>query len=186
MERWNPFRGEGLTKKQTALAIALVFVIAGITGWIYEELFYRINDGYFSWRGHGIGPWLPIYAFGMVILLFATAPVKASKWRVVLLCALISGGFECRVGWALYHLHGGLRLWDYNIERWNWGNIGGYVCLRSVLVFAAAAPLLIYTLIPLIARLAKKLPERVYALVTVVPFALFAIDIINGYLIRGL
>lgn len=186
MNRWDPFRGEALTKKQAMLAVALVFVIAGITGWVYEELFYRINDGFFSWRGHGVGPWLPIYAFGMVILLFATAPVKKSKWKVVLICALVSGGFEFLVGYALYHFHDGLRLWDYNIERWNWGNIGGYVCFRSVFVFAAAAPLLIYTLVPLIGKMAKKLPDWAYELIVLVPFALFVIDIINGYLIKGL
>lgn len=168
------------------MAVALVFVVAGISGWVYKELFYRLNDGFFSWRGHGVGPWLPIYAFGMVILLFATAPVKGSKWKVALLCALISGAFECLVGWALYHFHGGLRLWDYNVERWNLGNIGGYVCFRSVLVFAIAAPLLIYTLIPLIGKLAKKLPAWAYALITLSPFALFAIDIVKGYLIKGL
>ena len=186
MSRWNPFRDETLTKRQTILAAALVFVVAGISGWVYEELFYRLNDGVFSWRGHGIGPWLPIYAFGMVILLFATAPVRDTKWKVVLLCALISGGFEFLVGWALYRFHGGLRLWDYNTERWNWGNIGGFVCFRSVLVFALAAPLLIYTLVPLIGKLAKKLPGRAYTLLCVIPFALFVLDIINGYLIRGL
>lgn len=186
LNRWNPFRGESLTKRQAALAVALIFVVAGITGWIYEELFYRVNDGAFSWRGHGYGPWLPIYAFGMVILLFATAPVKECKWKVVALCALISGGFEFLVGWALYRFYGGLRLWDYNIERWNWGNIGGFVCIRSVLVFAVAAPLLIYTLVPLIARLAKKLPERTFALIALIPFALFALDIVQGYLIKGL
>lgn len=184
--RWDPFRDEGLTTKQAALAVALIFVIAGITGWVYEELFYRINDGFFSWRGHGMGPWLPIYAFGMVILLFATAPVKDSLWKVVLLCAVISGAFEGLVGWALYHFCGGLRLWDYNTELWNWGNIGGFVCFRSVLVFAAAAPLLIRTLVPLIARLAKKLPAWLYALITAVPFALFVLDIVQGYLIKGL
>ncbi len=186
MNRWNPFRDEALTKKQTVLAIGLVFVIAGISGWVYEELFYRINDGYFSWRGHGIGPWLPIYAFGMAILLFVTAPVKDATGKVVLLCALVSGGFEYLVGWALYRFHDGLRLWDYNTGRWNWGNIGGFVCLRSVLVFAIAAPLLIRTLIPLIGRLAKKLPDRAYTLITVLPFALFVIDMIHGYLIKGL
>ena len=186
LSRWNPFRSEALTKKQTVLAVCLIFVIAGISGWIYEELFYLINDGFFSRRGHGIGPWLPIYAFGTVILLFATAPVRNSKWKVVLLCALISGGFEFLVGWVLYHFHDGLRLWDYNTERWNWGNIGGYVCFRSVLVFAVAAPLLIYTLVPLIGRLAKKLPEWAYTLITAVPFILFIMDIISGYLIKGL
>lgn len=186
MSRWNPFRDVALTRKQAVLAVGLVFVVAGISGWVYEEIFYRINDGVFSWRGHGMGPWLPIYAFGMVILLFATAPVKDSKWKTALLCAVISGGFEFLVGWALFHFYGGLRLWDYNTERWNWGNIGGFVCFRSVFVFASAAPLLIYTLVPLIGKLAKKLPDRIYTLIAAVPFALFAIDIIHGYLIKGL
>ena len=77
-------------------------------------------------------------------------------------------------------------MWDYNTERWNWGNIGGYVCIRSVLVFAVAAPLLIYTLVPLIGKLARKLPGWAFTLITTVPFALFNLDIINGYLIKGL
>ena len=186
MNRWNPFRDETMTTKQAVLAAMLIFVAAGISGWVYEELFYRINDGYFSWRGHGMGPWLPIYAFGMVILLFATAPVKDRKGLAALLCALISGGFEFLVGWWLYHFHDGLRLWDYNTERWNWGNIGGFVCFRSVLVFAVAAPLLIGILVPLCGKLAKKLPPWAYTLVTALPFALFAIDIIQGYLVKGL
>ncbi|MBR3643645.1 MAG: putative ABC transporter permease [Parasporobacterium sp.] len=183
---WNPFRDEGLTAAQAVPAVGFIFVIAGISGWIYEVLFYYLNDGHFSRRGHGAGPWLPIYAFGMVLLLFVTAPVKASKWKVILLCAIFSGGLEFLVGWTLFHFHGGLRLWDYNTERWNWGNIGGYVCLRSVLVFAFAAPLLIYTLLPLVGKLARVLPGPVYFPVTIVPFALFIIDIINGYFIKGL
>ena len=186
MNKWNPFRDESLTARQTVLAVGLVFVIAGISGWVYEELFYRLNDGCFSWRGHGFGPWLPIYAFGTVILLFVTAPVKDSKGKTALLCALVSGSFEFLVGWAIYHLFDGLRLWDYNTERWNWGNIGGYVCFRSVLVFALAAPLLIYMLVPLIGKLARKLPGWAYTLITAIPFALFVLDILQGYVIKGL
>ena len=186
MRKWDPFRDEGLTRGQAVLAVMLVFVLGGISGWVYEELFYRLNDGVFSWRGHGVGPWLPIYAFGTVILLFATAPIKGSKGKTAALCAIISGGFEFLVGWAIYRLYGGLRLWDYNVERWNWGNIGGFVCFRSVAVFAVAAPLLIYTLVPLIGRIAKKVPSWAFALITAVPFALFALDIIVGYLIKGL
>ena len=184
--QWDPFRDQSLTGKETVLAVMLVFVVAGIAGWIYEELFYRLNDGHFSKRGHGFGPWLPIYAFGTVILLFATAPVKDSVWKTVLLCALISGTFEFLVGWALYHFHDGLRLWDYNTERWNWGNIGGYVCFRSVAVFAIAAPLLIYTLVPVIGMLARTLPGWAYAALCFLPFAVFVADIIYGYLVKGL
>lgn len=195
MNTWNPFRSEALTGSQTVLAICLISVIAGISGWIYEELFYRINDGYFSRRGHGVGPWLPIYAFGIVILLFATAPVRGSGtgfshgidsiWMVFLLCAVISGAFEYLVGWVLFHHFHGLRLWDYNTERWNWGNIGGYVCFRSVLVFAAGSAFLIYTLVPMIGFLAKVLPGWAYTTISAGPFLLFTIDIIHGYLLQG-
>ncbi len=186
MQKWNPYLDVDLTPLQMVFATCLIFTVAGIAGWIYEELFYRINDGYFSWRGHGVGPWLPIYAFGTTILLFATARVKDCKWKVVVLCAVISGVFEFIVGWALFHFHDGLRLWDYNVEKWNWGNIGGYVCIRSVLVFAVAGPLLLFTLVPLLGKLAKKLPSWAFALITMVPFILFVIDIIVGYFVKGL
>ena len=46
--------------------LCMIFVGGGIVGWIYEMLFYRINDGEFVHRGQGILPWLPIYAFGSV------------------------------------------------------------------------------------------------------------------------
>ena len=41
--------------------ILLVFVIGGIFGFIYEEIFYRIDLGYFVKRGTTYGPWIPIY-----------------------------------------------------------------------------------------------------------------------------
>ena len=55
-----------------------------------------------------------------------------------------------------------------------------------MLVFALAAPLLIYTLVPLIGKLGRKLPAWAYTLLTALPFALFVLDIIQGYLIKGL
>ena len=36
--------------------LALLFAGGGIVGWIYEMLFYRINDGMFVQRGQGLGP----------------------------------------------------------------------------------------------------------------------------------
>ena len=48
MRKWDPFRDGGLTGAQAVLAVMLVFVVGGISGWVYEELFYRLNDGVFS------------------------------------------------------------------------------------------------------------------------------------------
>ena len=57
--------------KEKILFIISIMIISGIFGYIYEILFYRIDLGYFTKRGKGFGPWLPLYAFGgLLITLF--------------------------------------------------------------------------------------------------------------------
>ena len=118
--------------------LALLFAGGGIVGWIYEMLFYRINDGMFVQRGQGLGPWLPIYGFGSVFICLLAVRFEKSKIAVFLVSALVSGVVEYLTGWVFYTFFDGLRLWDYNTEIWNWGNINGYICLRSILLFAFA------------------------------------------------
>lgn len=103
--------------------LCMIFVGGGIVGWIYEMLFYRINDGEFVHRGQGILPWLPIYAFGSVFICLLGIRFQNSKFAVFLVSAVVSAIVEYAVGWYLYTFHNGLRLWDYNTEIWNWGNI---------------------------------------------------------------
>lgn len=173
-----------LPRLKSICCLALLFTGGGIAGWIYEVLFYRINDGYFHMRGQGFGPWLPIYGFGSVLICLLTGNVRRSKPVVFLVSAAVTGILEFVTGWVLYHLFGGLRLWDYNTEIWNWGNIGGYVCLRSVLLFAFGGLFLIYSMIPFVRHLADEIPERVFCLISLVPACLFLLDILGGYILR--
>ena len=164
--------------------LSLLFAGGGIAGWIYEMLFYRINDGMFVTRGQGFGPWLPIYGFGSVFISLLGIRLKKSKPSVFLASALISGGLEYITGWFLYHFFGGLRLWDYNTEIWNWGNIDGFICLRSVLLFAFAGLFLIYAAIPLIRSLSDRLPRKAFYILSLVPGILFLIDCLGAYILR--
>lgn len=166
--------------------LMLLFVTGGISGWLYEMVFYRINFGYFVKRGHGLGPWLPIYAFGSLMILFAAYRFRKKPWAVVLICAGVTGLLEYATGWFLYTFYDGLRLWDYNTEIWNWGNIGGYVCFRSVLVFALAGLMLVCMVFPLLCRLAEKMERPHFACLSTIPFAAFILDIIVGYFVKGL
>ena len=58
-----------LRKGDTICCLALIFTVFGIVGWLYEMLFYRINDGMFVERGQGLGPWLPIYGVGGILII---------------------------------------------------------------------------------------------------------------------
>ena len=168
------------------LIFMMLFVIGGISGWLYEMGFYRINFGYFVKRGHGFGPWLPIYGFGCILILLCSYSFRKSPVLVVLICALVTGLLEFATGYVLYHYHGGLRLWDYNTEIWNWGNIGGYVCFRSVAVFALAGALVVYFVFPWICFVAKRFHGPIFSLLALGPFLVCAADIVYGYFAKGL
>lgn len=186
MESGKLFEGHTFDPVTKVRILMLLFVTGGISGWLYEMGFYRINFGYFVKRGHGLGPWLPIYAFGSLMILFAASRFRKRPWAVFLVCAGVTGLLEYLTGWVLYTFFGGLRLWDYNTEIWNWGNIGGYICFRSILVFALAGLALVYLIFPLLCRLAERTGRTFFACLSTIPFAAFVIDMFVGYFVKGL
>ncbi|MBP5166634.1 MAG: hypothetical protein ILP09_05170, partial [Oscillospiraceae bacterium] len=66
---YDEVSGKLTERRRILIGAFLLTVIGGIAGWIYEMIFYRIDLGYFVKRGHGFGPWLPIYAFGALGLI---------------------------------------------------------------------------------------------------------------------
>lgn len=169
---------------QIIVILFFVFLAGCIIGWIYEMGFYRIDMGHFVKRGQGIGPWLPIYGVGCLAITALFYQYRLSPVTVFLGSAVVAGGIEFVTGWALFHFGNGLRLWDYNIEIWNWGNIGGYVCLRSILLFGIAGVLVVNLLAPAISRLVSGIRRDILTLVVVILAILFVADIVFGYFIR--
>ena len=86
-------------------------------------------------QGGNFLPWINIYAIGAILIILMCSRFKEKPWVVFLLSTLISGVVEFVAGWLVYTLFDGARYWDYNTEILNFGNIGGFVCLRSVLFF---------------------------------------------------
>ncbi len=157
--------------------ILLIFVLSGIFGFIYEELFYRIDLGYFVKRGTTFGPWIPIYGFGGIFILNFANRFRKNTIQVFLLSGIISGILEFLTGYVLYNFLN-MRLWDYNTEIWNFGNIGGYICLRSILFFAFSGIFLIYFIYPLIQEFASMCDKKRFKLISIIPAIIFILDII--------
>ena len=175
-----------LTERQREMiGIFLLTVMGAFIGWVYEMIFYRIDLGYFTKRGHGFGPWLPIYAFGALGLILIVHKRKLHPLVIFFVSMIGSGIIEYVTGWVLFHLMGGVRLWDYNVEIWNWGNIDGFVCARSVLIFGVFGTVFGVLMVPRFMEFIKKvkaLPLVIFsAVLAIVVFA----DVIYGYVIKS-
>lgn len=111
--------------------IATLFVIGSLFGWVLE-LFYRRFVSQKKWMNPGflIGPYLPIYGFGVVILYgVSNINLGITNQIVDIIVRILIVG----VGMTLIEFIGGLifikglkiKLWDYSDRK---GNIMGLIC----------------------------------------------------------
>ncbi|MBR4830281.1 MAG: putative ABC transporter permease [Bacilli bacterium] len=171
------FKDKKIDTKLTISILMLSFVIAGIIGYIYEVIFYKFDKGEFINRGSTYGPWIPVYAVGTLLIILLLYRFKKNLWFVSIFCAIITFAVEYLTGW-FFHKIIGVRLWDYNIEILNFGNINGYVCLRSVLLFTLGGIFVIYSMVPTLIKIAKKVNKKAFCITSIVLFTLFILDII--------
>ncbi len=165
--------------KSTLLGIiCLIIVISGVFGFLYEFVFYYFNSGMkeFYWRGSNFLPWINIYAIGAVFIFFLLYKKRKHPLLVFFASMLITGILEYIGGWMLYEFQDGLRCWDYNSEILNFGNINGFVCLRSVLFFGLSSLLLIYLIVPFCFYLAKKINKKTFLIITIGLCSIFLFD----------
>ena len=172
---------EGKIKLETYQKMGVWFllvVFAGFFGWVYEMIFYYFDGGTgeFYMQGGNFLPWINIYAIGAVLIILLCMKFRKNPWLVFFSSVLVSGVVEFVAGWLVYIIGNGTRYWDYNTEILNFGNIGGFVCLRSVLFFGVSALFLIYMVVPFFVYLAKRMSKRAFLALAISLFAVVMVD----------
>lgn len=158
--------------------ICLIIVISGIFGFLYEFIFYYFNSGMkeFYWRGGNFLPWINIYATGSIMIYIFTYRYRKNPFKVFLISFISTGILEYFSGLGMYIFGDGIRCWDYNQEILNFGNIDGFVCLRSVLFFGISSLLLIYVIVPLCYYLARHMNRKVFLTISITLCSIIMID----------
>ena len=166
---------EKLNLKQKISVIALIISFSGVFGFLYELIFYYFNDGKLTYQGGNFLPWINIYAIGSILVLLSTYKIKEKPILIFLISMIVTGLLEYFSGLVLYEVFN-TRFWDYNIEILNFGNIGGYVCLRSVLFFAISSVMLMKVILPFFINLVKKSKTNLILIISVTLCTLFIVD----------
>lgn len=135
----------GALKLNLPLALAFLFFIGSVFGWVLELFYRRFFSGANPERkwinpGFCVGPYLPLYGSGLCIL-FLLANLEENLvafdtvWRKLVLfiiMAVCMTVIEYIAGFVSLKFFN-LRLWDYREE---WGNIQGIICPKFSLVWA--------------------------------------------------
>ena len=173
-----------LKKYQKLGVFTFILLVSGLFGWVYEFIFYYFNSGMKTWymRGGNFLPWINIYAIGAFLILIICYRFKKKPWLVFLLSVVITGLLEYFSGLLIYKLIGA-RYWDYNVEILNFGNIGGFVCLRSVLFFGLSSFILMYVFNPLAYYLSTKMNKKLIIVLSIFIISIIFLDQIYNLII---
>lgn len=177
-----------LNLKQKITIGCFITVISGFIGWLYEFIFYFFNSGMktFYMRGSNFLPWINIYAMGAFLIIFLTYKKRKEPLKVFLISVIATGILEYIAGYIIYEKFGWIKCWDYNQEIFNFLNINGYVCLRSVLIFGISGLLLIYFILPVLIKLVQTRYINYLLVFSIFLCSIFLIDELYNLLIANL
>ena len=121
------------------LVFIFLFYIGCTIGWIFELFLRRFYHKKWVNPGFLVGPYLPIYGFGIIIMTIVYnifEPLNISPVISILLTGLLMTLLEMITG--LVFLKQGIRLWDYRDRKFNYK---GVICPLFAFIWTAAGAL---------------------------------------------
>ena len=130
------------------LQFIFIFYMGCTLGWFLELFFRRIVHGKWVNPGFLIGPYLPIYGFGLASLTLIYLLFKDSNLNpiiIVLLMGVLMTLIEFVGG--LIGIKNNVKLWDYSDR---WGNYKGIICPLFSAIWTAIGGLYYFLLAPFV------------------------------------
>ena len=163
----------------TVSLIFMKFIMFSILGYVFEMVMCGIIDRKLTNRGFLCGPWIPIYGFGCLAIIWALHNLKDNVILLTILGMLITSLLEYITAWILEEIFHN-KWWDYSNEKLN---ISGYVCLKNSLCFAIGTPLVVIYLDPLVTNMFLEMKDIALYILSIVCFILFIADTIYSVVI---
>lgn len=149
-----------------------LFFLTAVFGWLWEGILYLFKDNMYVNRGFLIGPWLPIYGMGAVMLEALFHKWRDRPVRVFLFSMCLCTILEYVAGWYLESTWG-IRWWDYSHAAFQ---LHGRICLLSSLLFGAGGMLLVWVVSPLFYGVYRRIPSKLRIIVGLLAIGLFVAD----------
>lgn len=161
----------------------LLFFIYSILGWLMEIVRTFINNRKFINRGFLIGPYCPIYGYGVLLMTFLLKKYQDDIIATFIFSIMICGVLEYLTSYFMekfFHA----RWWDYSNRKFN---INGRICLDNLIAFGILGCIILYITNPIIIGLLNKIPNTALHIISIILFICYIVDnIISSKIILNL
>jgi len=113
-------------------------------------------------RGFLVGPYCPIYGFGVLLITFLLKKYQDDLVVTFIFSILICAILEYITSYILEKLFHA-RWWDYSNRKFN---INGRICLDNLLIFGILGCFIIYVLNPFLINILNKMPDVLFNVIT--------------------
>ncbi len=164
-------------QKYPLRTLILLFFAFSFVGWLWEVSLHIVTQGMLINRGTMLGPWLPIYGAGGVLVLLLLRRLFTRPAATFLVSMVLCSIVEYFASWFL-EMSYGIRWWDYSGY---FMNLNGRICLEGAVTFGLACCIVVYFAAPLLgAGIARLSPAKQTALCAVL-LALFGADLVYSH-----
>jgi len=153
-------------------------------GYIVEILSCTIVNKTFTFsRGFLIGPVIPVFGVGVILLLFLLYKYREDVFALFIMSLFICSILEYITSYLMEKIFK-LRWWDYSDRKMN---LNGRICLSNAILFGIGGVFVIQVINPFFLNLINLLPNTLLYIISLFIFILFLIDIfVSLYFILNL
>lgn len=152
-----------------------LYMIYSFIGWCGEVAVAAVKRHRFVNRGAVSGPFCPIYGLGAAVVAVFLPELKGNPFFLFFGGMVVNTFVEYVTGRIMeMSLH--KKWWDYSDQRFN---LGGYVCLKTSVLWGICTILMIYVLNPVFTGLVGLIPKLWGEIILWVLFGLLIVDFIG-------
>lgn len=150
----------------------IYFMIYSFVGWVLEVIVAYRKQKKFINRGFLIGPYCPIYGWGILIIIILLGNDHSDPLGIFLKSIVIAGILEYFTSYFMEKIYK-FRWWDYSNKKFN---INGRICLETLIPFGLLGLIFFNYVHPFIANLIDKVPSNILIIIAILLFAIYILD----------
>lgn len=155
----------------------LYFMFYSFIGWCMEVLLVLIQDKKFVNRGFLIGPYCPIYGYGVLLIILLLKDFMFNPIALFLLSMILCMILEYLTSYVMEKIFKA-RWWDYSDKKFN---LNGRICLETSIPFGLGGTLIMYVINPFVVKVVGKLPLNLLLIISTLLIVIYIIDNIVSF-----